>query len=692
MISFVLDSPATVSLVTGPGRIERFKLKFQELTNAPQHLNLEANSLASAWKDIHIEDLDSYADIPLNTLRHGPWNPYKEPSPISTASFELTAVPLIQGSWSGYCMTHKNYAHEGLFRLEFNEHTGENGPISGKADVFMGSLEFQGLLVKATEPNAVEQYAVDFLMVPNDYDSWIRCRGILDPSSSTMTGDWFKPRSPSDPRPDIGRVEPGITPDGTFWFSRTPAPYARFRYTPAEIERNNARTRWSFAYAAILYQVQRDKFTVDFVMTELRKGRCFKELSIKSYLENGGFSQRSPFTSEEVEELEELKITMSPIADQFYSSTARHVYERIAQYSFKLRIVQYRLFCIHCFDFKKSEDSVDFCIGCQLEDEELPNRPRHNSSHSLIRVDRILHRHEVKWIVSNARLLVATQLKTSFHKEGASLEKKGLNDTGRQVEEKLCDHCRERISLPFWVSFDSYSETNNYSLVCDKCDSEWHRPFLPEKLVAAPPSELRVMLRIKDDQPVEIVGDDQLPWVERRLLNGVKNNVEERLNSLEKSLATHPSPASANDQALLKESVYDQRKGLDRVEARLETLEAKFTSVEKRHLNLTTKLQRLQERFQVWRVLVLLVDSGFIYCGLQLIDFIITIIVVSAVSVTSSLYQNAMIYNEAHIMISAFYPTLVTYLVQDLSSTTAIREAATVVYGSRRRQLRGADV
>ncbi|KAG6811034.1 hypothetical protein H0H92_009265 [Tricholoma furcatifolium] len=71
----------------------------------------------------------------------------------------------------------------------------------------------------------------------------------------------------------------------------------------------------------------------------------------------------------------------------------------------------------------------------------------------------------------------------------------------------------------------------------------------------------------------------------------------------------------------------------------------------------------------------------------QLLDLILTTIPNND---TSSLYQSAMMFDNAYFMVSAFYPTIVTYLVHELSSAAAIHESATAIYESQREDIRSA--
>ncbi|KAG6829687.1 hypothetical protein H0H92_003805 [Tricholoma furcatifolium] len=68
----------------------------------------------------------------------------------------------------------------------------------------------------------------------------------------------------------------------------------------------------------------------------------------------------------------------------------------------------------------------------------------------------------------------------------------------------------------------------------------------------------------------------------------------------------------------------------------------------------------------------------------SLIDFIMTAIPAKP-GPNSSFYVDAAIFNNAYVMLSCFYPTVVMHLTHELSSTAMIHEAATAIYQSQSR-------
>ncbi|KAG6808290.1 hypothetical protein H0H92_004637 [Tricholoma furcatifolium] len=111
------------------------------------------------------------------------------------------------------------------------------------------------------------------------------------------------------------------------------------------------------------------------------------------------------------------------------------------------------------------------------------------------------------------------------------------------------------------------------------------------------------------------------------------------------------------------------------------------------HLKLIGSLkvqQCLQDKFLVWRVLMLLMDAGFVYCSLQLIVFILEFNPMRG-GLTSSSVDKMDTFIKVFNMISIFYPTIVTYFAQGLSSAAGIHEAAISIHQSQE-QARDANV
>ncbi|KAG6848542.1 hypothetical protein H0H93_016109 [Arthromyces matolae] len=69
---------------------------------------------------------------------------------------------------------------------------------------------------------------------------------------------------------------------GDFVFCRTPPCLLRFRYTPAALKENPAKARWSFAIQSTLFLNRRKAFQKDYVAEALTERRRFVELTIKN--------------------------------------------------------------------------------------------------------------------------------------------------------------------------------------------------------------------------------------------------------------------------------------------------------------------------------------------------------------------------------------------------------------------------
>ncbi|KAF8069331.1 hypothetical protein FPV67DRAFT_1492030 [Lyophyllum atratum] len=571
---------------------------------------IQGNTLSAVWDNLPTEPgedddvITCPEDIPLSLLKYGVQEPFTFPvlAPFTTIAQPEDSPNILQGAWAGYCMWKQRDeygSHDGLFRILFAGAINDDGTTSGTADGYIGRLDMTYLLTSGEDG----KNKVDFVMAYED-GYWLRCQGTLNTTAGTISGGWYCPDYASELKPIPGS-DAADRQDGNFQLSRTPAPLVRFRYSQAAFAENPVRARWFFACAAVLRGVQRDRLSKDYVMSRLRDGRRFKALVIKQLIEINGYSRRNDFTQEERAELRTLENTMCPTVDQFYYSMAGFVVNRQTFHlgvacdgpGCKRKILQSRLLCIVCID-ESLTASLDFCFNCK--DKELPDHATHTASHSLIRGDRFIHDSERVWMTPKARAM-SERLKTVFRtramesKEGRTDAKRAdAHERARNQSENTmkCAFCEKEISPPCWVCLECPGD----SFVCDNCDEVHQLPPAPENMVTTPASMVHAMLRIKDDKPVEIPDDDPLARVEKRL-TGVKRNVEERLDNLDKQLTRRTMALEAiltdhirrldqmeegKSLSTTVEPNMEQRFGdLEvKVERRLDSLEARFTSME----------------------------------------------------------------------------------------------------------------
>ncbi|KAG6811783.1 hypothetical protein H0H92_005853 [Tricholoma furcatifolium] len=86
---------------------------------------------------------------------------------------------------------------------------------------------------------------------------------------------------------------------------------------------------------------------------------------------------------------------------------------------------------------------------------------------------------------------------------------------------------------------------------------------------------------------------------------------------------------------------------------------------------------------------LLIISSDFALASIGLsfaTNFLATAFIAYILRINSSLQLRLAIFDDVYFMISGFYPTLVTYLVHELSPTVEIHEAATAVYESQQRE------
>ncbi|KAG6815780.1 hypothetical protein H0H87_011399, partial [Tephrocybe sp. NHM501043] len=262
-ISYTIDLTATVSLLTGPGHIERavqlgrtqilhideFEASYESLVYVFSSFDTRLQDLSAIFRQMHINpehQFENYAygmfkssygfipwvvsgyifvpvweklpsepgedddvitcpvDISLDILKFGPQDPLSYPTLVHFIPTEQVdeGPHILQASWAGYAMWLREGSltpHEGLFRLNLADEVGENGMIAGTANSY---IELIGRLMTVDE-DSKRKHLVDVVMAFND-GYWIRCTGVLDTSSGTITGDWYSLDFSGEPKPLLG--------------------------------------------------------------------------------------------------------------------------------------------------------------------------------------------------------------------------------------------------------------------------------------------------------------------------------------------------------------------------------------------------------------------------------------------------------------------------------------------------------
>jgi hypothetical protein len=107
------------------------------------------------------------------------------------------------------------------------------------------------------------------------------------------------------------------------FFTRTPAPLHRFRYTKVAFESNRARARWSFACSVIRHQVRQRNLSWGFIQENIARRRRFVYLHIRRDLGWSWYAPLDDLKAGEVDELLGLELATCPYDNRLFRLIAK---------------------------------------------------------------------------------------------------------------------------------------------------------------------------------------------------------------------------------------------------------------------------------------------------------------------------------------------------------------------------------
>ncbi|KAG6896010.1 hypothetical protein C0992_010910 [Termitomyces sp. T32_za158] len=376
-IAYTLDSPATVSLVTGQGRIERYiyPLIYMLLQHDLEIVQLACKHNLHAEEFQKMEDSMSNIFLAFDARRHDLTAIFQQTHGDLERKFENHAFGMFEKSYKLLPWAASESNLESVWKklpqesdsddiienisTDVLKYSVQQPPDYPKPDQFInedcdnkfGTLEglwagccasgmgmtwFGGIILLDVEKTTGSTFSGKVLF--SDRANPVHLRGsslICEQGTTRATkvslelGDRIqcsgivnetctKITGGWQPSPFSGDCsEP-------FCFTRTPAHLVRFRYTENELEKDRSRARWNFASTAVLHEVKRQRFSKDFVITRLQENKRLKELTIKREV----YIRRS-LSTEEFKELINLQRTMSPKACQFFFAVVQYILERL---------------------------------------------------------------------------------------------------------------------------------------------------------------------------------------------------------------------------------------------------------------------------------------------------------------------------------------------------------------------------
>ncbi|KAK0504191.1 hypothetical protein EDD18DRAFT_1062742 [Armillaria luteobubalina] len=331
----------------------------------------------------------------------------------------------------------------------------------------------------------------------------------------------------------------------TFVLRRKPASLWRFLHSgPPHLPvaaGSLARARWSFALKCVLDGVKRKNSPGKyFVERFIEAGRFIILARRELYEDTDYFPRLSELSAKEKEELEWLKCAIFPEFSLFPHAHRLCFCSSYGCDSCDDSIVGTRWACLTCIN-DSFTDTIDLCSSCAKKEESIRLRGFvHDASHVLLKCDTYVLDAHWNWIIRRARsMLVQIKKKLRSRSKGrAELAESNASNIARPLK---CQACSEEVTLPCWVRVDSYCMYSENCL-CDKCESKSKPPAHDSPEFGMP--LLRLRIKDADDAAVEAVNEEsRLAALENKFEN-IDQKLSVIMNHLDKVLKVIGNPLS----------------------------------------------------------------------------------------------------------------------------------------------------
>ncbi|KAK0475513.1 hypothetical protein IW261DRAFT_1340555, partial [Armillaria novae-zelandiae] len=475
-VSYDIDAKSTVSLITGPGRIERYiypllylLLKHQlrvvrlstkfvldpyEMSNMSSSLwNLfsvvgqRMQNLASIFKQSNVDVVEKLENFAFGMFKLSYNSPDKLPSdnliseyvnedptiddedaePITSITPNILRYPLLNTSGSDMYHLPSDFTEEASGDPIQGQWTGhlyyERKSDLGLVQLVIDSVTNGALTGKAATWKWTMNISGDikegnkvYIRLAFEDGDFVDLTGDLDSEKGIIKG-WCKYiRGSSDPESENYYYK--------FILRRTPASLCRFlpgdqRDLPVAEEEeagSRARARWRFACTSVLDQMRRKSFSWKLLKDRFAERRQLLKLAVRERCVDENYSPRIPLSEEEQQELFRLKCIICPMDSRYY-------YSFVADEITRRKYTNY--YCDSCTGQilhsrlacltcmnDSFADTIDLCTGC-IDTSCERSGFVHDPSHVLLKFDSVILDGRLRWIIPEARSMVL-RIKNEF--------------------------------------------------------------------------------------------------------------------------------------------------------------------------------------------------------------------------------------------------------------------------------------
>ncbi|KAF8149382.1 hypothetical protein B0H34DRAFT_785385 [Crassisporium funariophilum] len=294
---------------------------------------------------------------------------------------------------------------------------------------------------------------------------------------------------------------------------RTPPSLLRYRYTPFQFSEDPVRSRWAFACNAALHLAQEKLWSRQFFQARFSERRRFVDFM--------GLTPQKPLNAAEKGELEYLRRDLNPSEARFYYALSEFEVRKLPWHpswgcdSCERRITKCRIMCIQCLSEDLS-DNVDLCGTC-AEKSVTKRGFNHDVSHDMVKVEETLHDFSFAQVVEAARTTISRikgVLRTVEAVRISSESAREKHPETNEAHEIACTCCGKDVSTPCWACVICTRDT----FVCLDCDSRRMRSLPDGPSPSHRPAHTLVRIRDSSVAGQSATTEERLAALQQRFI------------------------------------------------------------------------------------------------------------------------------------------------------------------------------
>ncbi|KAJ6593779.1 hypothetical protein B0H19DRAFT_34811 [Mycena capillaripes] len=316
------------------------------------------------------------------------------------------------------------------------------------------------------------------------------------------------------------------THDGVFIFKRILPEYMCFFPAPTVLKANKPRALWTFAISAVRYTIRKEEWSWAFFKQRTENRKRFIDL----YIRSTRFGR--PLSPSEQVELGLIKKSFTTADSRFYHSIAANQIRVTIGHDVRCDcctgvIGGARVTCLTC-RLEDTFDTVDFCDTHSCTSVRVVptgmTRP-HLPTHDILKLRRVVHIRQFGKTYREAKRALAKARQLFPPPPETDADAASEIHLASETTAPKCAVCEVPVTQPCWFCV----QCEEPSFICNSCDSD------PKKKIAFGYHEVHShdLVRVQElIEEVEVTLEDRLADLEQRFIQH-EANMDQRLGSLE---------------------------------------------------------------------------------------------------------------------------------------------------------------